>query len=84
MVLFFDYLCDESNKMEFMKLFIEEKDAQDVQDKLTELDNLLTERIADLHGEKGMMQCRHVYIFYRKLVWEIERKLSNSLKTDKK
>jgi hypothetical protein len=40
-------------------------------EKINEFDSLLTERISDLHEIKGMMQARHAYIFYRKLLWEI-------------
>lgn len=39
-------------------------------EKMEELEKLLTERISDLHEIKGMMQARHAYIMYRKLLWE--------------
>jgi len=42
-----------------------------IEEKIKELDDLLTERISELHEIKGMMQARHAYIFYRKLLWEI-------------
>ena len=45
-------------------------------EKIKELDDLLTERIVDLHGVKGLMQARHAYIFYRKLLWEIRDTLN--------
>lgn len=38
---------------------------------LNELEDLLTERIADLHEVKGGMQARHAYVFYRRKVLEI-------------
>lgn len=40
-------------------------------EQIAELDNLLTDRISDMHEIKGLMQARHVYIFYRKLLWDI-------------
>lgn len=42
---------------------------------LKELEDLLSERISDLHQVKGMMQARHVYCYYRQKVWDIQRKL---------
>jgi len=39
---------------------------------IKELDDLLTERIEDFYQVKGMVQARHAYIFYRKLLWEIK------------
>jgi len=44
-----------------------------------ELEDLLTDRISDCHEIKGMMQCRHAYIFYRKLLQEIKMKFNNDL-----
>ncbi len=45
-------------------------------EKAEDLSKLLTERIADLHEVKGMMQARHAYIFYRKVLWEIRDSLT--------
>ena len=47
---------------------------------INDFDKLLTERISDLHEIKGMMQARHAYIFYRKLLWEIRDKITSSSK----
>ena len=47
---------------------------------IDELDNLLTERISDLHEIKGMMQSRHAYIFYRERLWQIRGKMRESVK----
>ena len=47
---------------------------------IDDFDKLLTERISDLHEIKGMMQARHAYIFYRKLLWEIRDKITSSSK----
>lgn len=43
---------------------------------LKELEDLLTERIADFHEVKGMIQARHAYIFYRSYVYKITKKLN--------
>lgn len=40
---------------------------------IEELENLLTDRISDLHDVKMGMQARHAYMYYRRLVWEIKR-----------
>lgn len=42
---------------------------------LNDLDNLLTERIEELHKIQGMQQARHAYIYYRSLLWEINDKV---------
>lgn len=42
---------------------------------LAELEELLTERIADLHQVKGGMQARHAYSYYRKYVWDAKNLL---------
>ena len=49
-------------------------------EKYDELEQLLTERISDLHEIKGMMQARHAYIFYRKLLCEMKEMIVDSLK----
>jgi len=38
--------------------------------KMYQLENLLDERISDLHEVKGGMQSRHAYIFYREKLKE--------------
>jgi len=40
-------------------------------EKIKDLDDLLTDRISDFHEVKGLMQARHAYMYYRKLLWEI-------------
>lgn len=42
---------------------------------LNDLDNLLTERIEELHKIQGMQQARHAYIYYRSLLWKINDKV---------
>jgi hypothetical protein len=42
---------------------------------LNKLENLLTERIEDLHQVWGMQQARHAYIYYRDLLGDIEEKI---------
>ena len=51
---------------------ISSKDVNEVFENIGELESLLTERISDLHEIKGMMQARHAYIFYRKLLYKIK------------
>ena len=51
------------------------KEIINVKDEVILLEQLLTERISDLHEVKGGMQARHAYIYYRKLVWDIEKSL---------
>ena len=63
-----------------MKYEIEQSKANGILEKYDELDKLLTERISDLHEVKGMMQGRHAYIFYRKLLWEIKESFISALK----
>lgn len=58
---------------------INQEVAIDALDTIKELEDLLTERIADLHEVKGCMQARHAYIFYRKLLWETKHKLEDNL-----
>ena len=63
-----------------MKYEIEDHKTRAILEKYDELDKLLTERISDLHEIKGMMQARHAYIFYRKLLWGIKELFVASLK----
>jgi len=44
----------------------------DLLEDIEKLDDLLTERIVDLHDAKGWVQCRHVYIYYRSILWDIK------------
>ncbi len=54
-------------------------DLSEIHDDIDELAKLLGDRVGDLHNVKGAMQARHTYIFYRKLLWEIQHKLQNTL-----
>lgn len=47
-------------------------------------EDLLTERISDMYEIKGMMQARHCYIFYRKLLGEIKDKIKELKPNDNK
>ena len=51
-----------------MKYEIEKEKVDELIDMIKEFDKLLTERISDLYEIKGMMQARHAYVFYRKLL----------------
>ena len=59
---------------------IETKDSDNVLSIIQDLDDLLDDRIVDLHKLKGGQQARHAYILYRSKVWEIRDALLNSLK----
>jgi hypothetical protein len=63
-----------------MKKEIESEKVNDAFEIITQLEKLLSERICDLHEVKGMMQARHAYIFYRKLLWEAKYLLRDNLK----
>lgn len=53
--------------------------AGEMNDDFKELEDLLTERIADLHEIQGMMQARHAYIYYRYLLCKIREKFQNAI-----
>lgn len=61
---------------------ISKQDFSDIKSDIEELQDLLTDRISDLHEIKGMMQARHAYIFYRKLLYGINDKLNNAVKAE--
>ena len=65
-----------------MKYEIEKEKVDELIDMIKEFDKLLTERISDLYEIKGMMQARHAYVFYRKLLWEIKDTLLANLEPD--
>jgi hypothetical protein len=52
-------------------------------DIVSELEELLTDRIADLHNVKGGIQARHAYILYRKLLWEATYLMRDNLRETK-
>jgi len=60
-----------------MEFKITQDDLKTLQNTIQELDQLLTERISDLHQVKGGMQARHAYIFYRNLVWQAKDAIDN-------
>jgi ACT domain-containing protein len=60
-----------------MEFKITQDDLKTLQNTIQELDQLLTERISDLHQVKGGMQSRHAYIFYRNLVWQVKDAIDN-------
>jgi hypothetical protein len=62
-----------------MKYEIEKEKVDDFFETVKELEDLLTERISDLHNVKGMMQARHAYIFYRRVLWDLKYSLRDSL-----
>jgi len=61
------------------KCKISKESIECIQTQIKDLDNLLTERISDFNQVKGMVQARHAYIYYRKLLWEISETLKLSL-----
>ena len=46
-----------------------------VNERIKELDNLLTDRISDLHGVKGGQADRHAFVLYRMHLWGIRDKV---------
>jgi hypothetical protein len=66
-----------------MRYEIEETKAKEFFEIIEYLETLLTERISDMHEIKGLMQARHAYIFYRKLLWEAKYLLKDNLKEPK-
>ena len=62
-----------------MKYTADNKKMTAVLDNINDLDKLLTDRIVELHKMEGMMQARHVYIFYRERLWGIKDLLLKSL-----
>lgn len=62
-----------------MKYQIEKKVVNSIMIQMDDLEKLLTERVADLHEIKGMMQARHAYIFYRTKLWDLRNEFTDSL-----
>ena len=62
---------------------IDDKVLKEIIERIEELERLLTERVMDFHEVKGMMQARHAYIYYRKLVWDIKYLLRDNIKNEK-
>jgi flagellar motility protein MotE (MotC chaperone) len=52
----------------------------EIEERLKQLNTLLTERISELHEVKGAMQARHAFIHYRGIVWEAQRTLNKIAK----
>jgi len=63
---------------------ISEEKLNESLDLIDELEELLDERIVDLHKVKGAIQARHAYCYYRARVWEIKSSLLHDLKPDNK
>jgi len=63
-----------------MEYKIENEKMKDFFEVVDDLEELLTERISDLHDVKGGMQARHAYILYRKLLWEAKYLMRDNLK----
>lgn len=63
-----------------MEYKIKNEKVADIFEVIDELEELLTDRISDLHNVKGGMQARHSYILYRKLLWEAKYLMRDNLK----
>jgi hypothetical protein len=63
-----------------MKHEIESEKVKDFFQIISDLENLLDERIVDLHEVRGGMQARHAYCYYRKLLWEAKYIIRDNLK----
>jgi len=62
-----------------MKYKFESEKIEEFIEVTSELENLLTQRISDLHEVKGGMQARHAYILYRKLLWEAKYLITENM-----
>ena len=62
---------------------IEAVKVKDFFEVIDDLEELLTDRISDLHEVKGGIQARHAYILYRKLLWEAKYLIKNNLEVIK-
>ena len=62
-----------------MKYTTDNKKITEVLEEIDYLRKLFDDRISDMHGIQGMMQARHAYILYRKLLWEIKESMLNAL-----
>jgi hypothetical protein len=58
---------------------ITQQDLDEVIERLNTLEDYLTERIVDCHNVKGLMQGRHAYILYRKILQEARENLFNGI-----
>ena len=63
-----------------MNYQISANDLSAFNEQMKELEELLTERISDFYQVKGLVQARHAYVFYRRLLTEAKYKLQESLK----
>jgi hypothetical protein len=63
-----------------MEYKIENRKVKSFFEVINDLEELLTERISDLHEVRGGMQSRHAYCYYRSLVWEAKYLMKESLK----
>lgn len=61
-----------------MKYQIDVKKITDISEQIKELEELLDERIVELHKVNGMQQYRHAYIYYRSLLWDIRDTFNQS------
>jgi len=59
---------------------IEKTTIDDFFESVKDLDSLLTERISAMHNVPELLQARHVYIFYRKLLWEARDTIKYGIK----
>jgi uncharacterized protein YutE (UPF0331/DUF86 family) len=62
-----------------MKYTTDNRKLNAVLDEIKELENLLTERIVDLHEMKGYVAVRHAHILYRQRLLEIKQALLDAV-----
>lgn len=55
---------------------------KEILDEIKDLESLLTDRISENYDVKGMQQCRHAYLYYRSIVWNIRLKVSKLFSCD--
>lgn len=61
-----------------MKYELEEKDLNEIYEGFKELEDRLTDMISDLHQVKGGVQARHSFMYYRKLLYGVRKKLTET------
>ena len=53
-----------------------EEQIKEILEDIKYFSDLLDDRVSELHKVNGMQQCRHAYIFYRTLLWNIRDKIN--------
>ena len=63
-----------------MKYEIKEKTVKDLFELFDDLEEMLTDKISELHKVKGHQTERHAFSYYRKLLWESRYLVRDNIK----